>query len=126
MFRGVIMDEHEAEHKEWEKQKLIRSMMKLQRLLIRNGISVEVISSPPSIAVEVGDERLMLVLLAVDYSKVTGNDPRIVPPWEYKEEEDCCYGLPNMIKYPGGCPKCGCREAGNASFNCEKHKSVGM
>jgi len=118
------MDEHEEERKEWEKQKVIRSTLKLMRVLVRNHIPVEMKTEPAALFITVGDERLLLITAAVDYSKVKGNDPRIVPPWEYVEEKDCCYGLPNMTKYPDGCPECGCREAGNASFECEKHRRV--
>ena len=40
------------------------------------------------------------------------------------EVEDCCGGYPDMSKLPEGCPVCGCRESGNASYTCDQHYEI--
>lgn len=50
--------------------------------------------------------------------------PRNIKILPSDEDTDCCRGYPNMEENPKGCPVCGCREAGNASYTCLKHYGV--
>jgi len=56
--------------------------------------------------------------------KIRGWIPRNIGVLPSDENYECCYGYPDMMEYPDGCPMCGCREAGNASYTCPKHYSV--
>lgn len=70
--------------------------------------------------VRASEERQKEVQEVLDGVKITPEGHKALLHSE-EAAKDCCGGRPNMMQYEDGCPTCGCRESGNASFTCGRH-----